>query len=167
MAESLHLAPAESGKSERYNVLLPQLESLLAAESDLTANLANVAAALKQAFGFFWIGFYIVRAEELVLGPFQGPLACTRISYGKGVCGTAWKEGRTLLVPDVEQFPGHIACSSQSKSEIVVPVFANDRVVAVIDADSDVLADFDECDAEGLQQVARLVSRLFTQSVRS
>lgn len=164
MAESLHLAPAESSKSERYSTLLHQLDALLDAETDLTANLANVAAALKQTFGFFWIGFYIVRAEELVLGPFQGPLACTRIAYGKGVCGTAWKEGRVLLVPDVEQFPGHIACSSESKSEIVVPVFANDRVVAVIDADSDLPADFDEHDAEGLQQVARIVSRLFTQS---
>lgn len=166
MAESLYLAPAESSKSERYRILLPQLEALLATETDLTANLANVAAALKQTFGFFWIGFYIVRAEELVLGPFQGPLACTRIAFGRGVCGKAWKEGRVLLVPDVEQFPGHIACSSASKSEIVVPVFANDRVVAVIDADSDVLADFDEYDAEGLQQVALLVSRLFTQSTR-
>ena len=167
MAESLHLAPAESSKSQRYSVLLPQIEALLLGESDLTANLANVSAALKQTFGFFWVGFYIVRAEELVLGPFQGPLACTRIAYGKGVCGTAWKEGRTLLVPDVYQFPGHIACSSQSKSEIVVPVFANDRVVAVIDADSDVPADFDEHDAEGLQMVAGLVSRLFTQPGRS
>jgi GAF domain-containing protein len=166
MAESLYIAPAESVKSERYAVLLPQLESLLVAESDLTANLANVAAALKQTFGFFWIGFYLVRAEELVLGPFQGPLACTRIAYGKGVCGTAWKEGRTLLVPDVEQFPGHIACSSDSKSEIVVPVFANDRVVAVIDADSTLIADFDEHDAAGLQKVASLVSRMFTQSGR-
>ena len=119
MAENLIIGTGN--KEEKYRELLPQLHALVSTETDLIANLANMAAALKQTFGFFWVGFYLVKEEELVLGPFQGPIACTRIRFGRGVCGTAWKEARTLIVPDVEQFPGHIACSSDSKSEIVVP----------------------------------------------
>ena len=119
----------------------------------MVANMANVAAALKQTFGFFWVGFYVVKEEMLVLAPFQGPLACTRIRYGKGVCGTAWKEARTMVVPDVEQFPGHIACSSDSRSEIVVPVVRNGKVVAVLDIDSDNLNAFDGTDAKYLEQL--------------
>ena len=119
----------------------------------MVANMANVAAALKQTFGFFWVGFYVVKEEMLVLAPFQGPLACTRIRYGKGVCGTAWKEARTMVVPDVEQFPGHIACSSDSRSEIVVPVVRDGKVVAVLDIDSDNLNAFDETDAKYLEQL--------------
>lgn len=164
MAESLNVAPAAAGKKERYDVLLPQLHSLVEGETDLIANLANIMAALKEAFQFFWIGVYFVKAEELVLGPFQGPLACTRIPYGKGVCGMAWKEGRTILVPDVDQFPGHIACSSLSKSEIVLPVFQDGRVVMVLDADSDKLNDFDGTDEEALGKVTRLISELLTKT---
>lgn len=161
MAESLSMAPADAGKKEKYDTLLPQLVALTADETDLIANAANVVAALRETFGFFWVGVYFVKAEELVLGPFQGPLACTRIGYGKGVCGMAWKEGRTLLVPDVDQFPGHIACSSLSKSEIVVPVMVNDRVQMIIDVDSDRLNDFDADDAYGLQAVSRLLADLY------
>ncbi len=160
MAESLSLAPSSAGKQEKYEILLPQLVSLTEGETDLIANLANITAVLKEAFGFFWVGVYFVKAEELVLGPFQGPLACTRIGYGKGVCGAAWKEGRIILVPDVEQFPGHIACSSLSKSEIVVPVFVDDRVRMVIDVDSDLLNHFDETDALYLKKVAGIISNL-------
>jgi len=143
-------------KEKIYQLLLPQIQELVKDEPDLTANLANIAAALKQAFGFFWVGFYIVKENELVLGPFQGPVACTRISFGKGVCGTAWKERRTMIVPDVEQFPGHIACSSESKSEIVVPLFENGEVVGVLDIDSDRLNEFDEVDAEYLGKIILL-----------
>ena len=164
MSESLFVAPASAGKSEKYEVLLPQLKALTEAETDLIANVSNVMAALKESFGFFWVGVYFVKAEELVLGPFQGPLACTRIGYGKGVCGTAWKEGRMLIVPDVEQFPGHIACSSLSKSEIVVPVFVEDRVRMILDVDSDVLNDFDETDAQYMKQIAELLSGLLKAS---
>lgn len=160
MAESLSMAPANAGKKEQYDTLLPQLVAVTGDETDLIANIANVVAALKETFGFFWVGVYFVKAEELVLGPFQGPLACTRIQYGKGVCGTAWKEGRTIIVPDVDQFPGHIACSSLAKSEIVVPVMVNDRVRMVLDVDSDQLAAFDDADAAGLLAVARLFSDL-------
>lgn len=135
MAENLIINGGN--KQELYETLLPQLQSLTAGETDMVANMANVAAALKQTFGFFWVGFYVVKEEMLVLAPFQGPLACTRIRYGKGVCGTAWKEARTMVVPDVEQFPGHIACSSDSRSEIVVPMVRNGKVVAVLDIDSD------------------------------
>jgi len=140
-------------KEEKYQTLLPQIQELIKNEPDVIANLANIAAALKQAFGFFWVGFYIVKENELVLGPFQGPIACTRIAFGKGVCGTAWKERRTVIVPDVEQFPGHIACSSESKSEIVVPLFKNGEVVGVLDIDSDRLNEFDEVDAEYLRKI--------------
>jgi GAF domain-containing protein len=156
MAEELKIS-ATADKAEKYRELLPQLSALMAGENDLTANLANVAAALKQAFDFFWVGFYIVKENQLVLGPFQGPIACTRIDYGKGVCGTAWKEKRTIIVPDVEQFPGHIACSSLSKSEIVVPAFRQGEVALVLDVDSDRLHDFDEADREGLEKIMRLI----------
>lgn len=155
MAESLIIN--EGNKRERYQLLLPQIESLLAGEKDTIANMANVAAALKQTFDFFWVGFYIVKDEMLVLAPFQGPIACTRIRYGKGVCGTAWKEARTLIVPDVEQFPGHIACSSESKSEIVIPVICDGKVVAVLDIDNDEVDSFDETDAVYLEKICRLL----------
>ncbi len=151
MAENLIINGGN--KQELYETLLPQLQSLTAGETDMVANMANVAAALKQTFGFFWVGFYVVKEEMLVLAPFQGPLACTRIRYGKGVCGTAWKEARTMVVPDVEQFPGHIACSSDSRSEIVVPVVRNGKVVAVLDIDSDNLNAFDGTDAKYLEQL--------------
>ncbi|HCV15131.1 MAG TPA: diguanylate cyclase [Rikenellaceae bacterium] len=148
-----------SDKSDVYKELIPQIKSLTAHEPDTIANLANIAAALKEAFGFFWVGFYLVKRdikdnkEVLVLAPFQGPVACTRIAYGRGVCGTAWKEQKTLIVPDVEKFPGHIACSSLSKSEIVVPVFQNKIVAAVLDIDSDELNSFDQIDAQYLEDM--------------
>lgn len=151
MAENLIINGGN--KQELYETLLPQLQSLTAGETNMVANMANVAAALKQTFGFFWVGFYVVKEEMLVLAPFQGPLACTRIRYGKGVCGTAWKEARTMVVPDVEQFPGHIACSSDSRSEIVVPVVRDGKVVAVLDIDSDNLNAFDGTDAKYLEQL--------------
>ncbi len=165
MAESLAVAPSSAGKQEKYEVLIPQLVALTEAETDLIANISNIMAALKESFGFFWVGVYFVKAEELVLGPFQGPLACTRIGYGKGVCGAAWKEGRTLIVPDVDQFPGHIACSSLSKSEIVVPVIVDDRVRMILDVDSAELNDFDETDAHYLKQVAMLLSDLLKNAM--
>lgn len=159
MAEELMIEGA--GKAERYEALLPQLAGLLKGETDFIANLANTAAALRQTFGFFWVGFYRVATDEtagpaypfLVLGPFQGPIACTRIRYGKGVCGTAWKEARTLIVPDVDLFPGHIACNSASRSEIVVPVFRGGQVIAVLDIDSDRLSAFDQTDARYLETI--------------
>lgn len=166
MAETLELAGEQATREERYQLLLPQLQALTAGETDLIANVSNIIAAIKESFGFFWVGVYFVKAEELVLGPFQGPLACTRIGYGKGVCGSAWKEGRTLLVPDVELFPGHIACSSRSRSEIVLPVFANDRVVMVLDVDSEHLNDFSDTDARYLQQVASLLGNLAANTLR-
>ncbi len=156
MAETLFLTATD--KAGKYQELMPQLEALVAGEPDLTANLANLAAALREAFGFFWVGFYLVKGDQLVLGPFQGPIACTRIQLGKGVCGTAWAEKRTQLVPDVDAFPGHIACSSASKSEIVVPVFDKSGAVAmVLDVDSDQLADFDTTDQQYLEQLAQLI----------
>lgn len=142
MAEELHIR--QGSKKERYEALLPQIAALLSGEKDQTANMANIAAALKQTFDFFWVGFYTVKEGELVLSPFQGPVACTRIRYGKGVCGTAWKEARTVIVPDVELFPGHIACNSASRSEIVVPVIAGGEVKAVLDIDSSAPDSFDE-----------------------
>lgn len=160
MAETIKTAPADSGKKERYEILLPQLQSLVEGESDLIANLANLMAALKESLQFFWVGIYFVKGEELVLGPFQGPLACTRIGYGKGVCGTAWKEGKVMLVPDVDEFPGHIACSSLSKSEIVLPAFHNHRVALILDADSDRLNAFDDTDVIYLGKVMRLIESL-------
>lgn len=157
MAESVQVDHTLS-KEKKYEQLLPQLAGLTAGESDLVANLANVAAALKEAFGFFWVGFYLVKDQELVLGPFQGPVACTRIGFGKGVCGAAWKEARTIVVPDVEAFPGHIACSSLSKSEIVVPILKNGEVVMVLDVDSDKLNQFDATDARWLERLSELIS---------
>ena len=145
-------------KTERYEALIPQLKALIASETDQVANYANISAVLKECFGFFWVGFYRVIENELVLGPFQGPIACTRISFGKGVCGTAWKEMKTILVPDVENFPGHIACSSQTKSEIVVPVFVDGKVIAVLDVDSDINDNFDELDVKYLEMLCGLLS---------
>lgn len=175
-----------TGKEERYQEVIPQIKGLISGEDDLIANLANVAAILKEAFDFFWVGFYLVKpvsghaepasidslqsGRELVLGPFQGPLACTRIKYGKGVCGSAWKQARTLVVPDVDKFPGHIACSSLSRSEIVVPLFnekgigsgedASGSVVAVLDIDSREIATFDEVDAKYLGQLSAMIGEL-------
>ena len=160
MAENLFITPG-GPRAARYAELYPQVVALTTHEPDLIANLANVAAALRQAFGFFWVGFYLVKEKELVLGPFQGPIACTRIGHGRGVCGTSWAEARTVLVPDVEAFPGHIACSSASKSEIVVPVLKNGQVVAVLDVDSDQLNDFDEADQAGLEQLMQLAAQWF------
>ena len=158
MAENLIIAES-ADRETRYRQLIPQLESLTSGEPDLIANLANVVAAIRQTFGFFWIGFYLVRDNELVLGPFQGPIACTRIGLGKGVCGTSWLEKKTIVVPDVDLFPGHIACSSDSKSEIVLPAFKNDTVALVLDIDSDQLNDFTALDARYLEQVMRLVEK--------
>ena len=140
-------------KEEKYEALLPQMQSLLSGEEDSIARMANMAALLHHEMGFWWTGFYRVQDGELVLGPFQGPVACTRIAFGRGVCGTAWKEGRTVIVPDVEQFPGHIACSSESRSEIVVPVWSGGDITAVLDIDSRNLACFDEVDARFLEQM--------------
>ena len=144
-------------KEERYRSLLPQLRSLLEADPDPIARMANMAALLHREMGFWWTGFYRVRERELVLGPFQGPVACTRIAFGRGVCGTSWKEGKTLVVPDVDAFPGHIACSSESRSEIVVPVRQADRIVAVLDIDSAQKGTFDETDRRYLEEAASLV----------
>ena len=144
-------------KTEQYENLLPQIEAVMDKKADVIANMANMAAMLHETFGFWWTGFYRVIGDELVLGPFQGPLACTRIAYGRGVCGTAWKEHRTVVVPDVEQFPGHIACSAASRSEIVVPVFRDGEVVAVLDIDSAELNTFDETDAENLNKMVNFL----------
>src|SRR5258708_30144818 len=156
MAENLAVS-ISTKKEERYQTLLQQIESLVTGESDLVANLSNIAAALKQTFNFFWVGFYLVKENELVLGPFQGPIACTRIGLGKGVCGTSWKEKKTIIVPNVDEFPGHIACSSDSKSEIVLPAFKKDDVFLVLDVDSDKLNDFDESDALHLGRLMKLI----------
>lgn len=152
MAEDLSISTGS--KTEKYQTLLPQIKSLTEGEPDLIANLANVSAALKETFSFFWAGFYLVKEDELVLGPFQGPIACTRIKMGRGVCGTAWAEAKTLVVPDVDAFPGHIACSSLSRSEIVVPLRrANGEVWGVLDIDSEQLNTFDDTDARFLQEI--------------
>ena len=148
-------------KAEQYALLHVQLKSLLEGETDRTANLANAAALIHETFGFWWTGFYLVRGRELLLGPFQGPVACTRIPFGKGVCGTAWERRETIVVPDVEAFPGHIACSSLSRSEIVVPILQGGEVVAVLDIDSRELATFDEQDASGLEALAQLIAGQF------
>lgn len=158
MAEEL-IIDASATKAERYKTLLPQLQSITEGEPDLVANLANIAAALKQTMNFFWVGFYIVNGDQLVLGPFQGPIACTRIQFGRGVCGTCWKEKKTILVPDVEAFPGHIACSTASRSEIVLPAFRNENVALVLDVDSDQLNDFDATDQRYLEEVMRLIEK--------
>ena len=156
MAEDLNIITGT--KEEQYQQLIPQIEGLLMGEDDLVANMANVAAALKEQFGWLWVGFYVVKNEELVLAPFQGPVACTRIKKGRGVCGTSWAEAKTLIVPDVEKFPGHIACSSLSKSEIVVPVIKGNEVVAVLDVDSNIYDQFDEIDQQYLEQVVKLIN---------
>lgn len=156
MAKDLHIV--QGSKEDQYKTLIPQIAALLQGEPDLVANMANTVAALKEQFGWFWIGFYIVKNEELVLGPFQGPVACTRIRKGRGVCGSSWAQASTLIVPDVEQFPGHIACSSLSKSEIVLPVLRNNEVVAVLDVDSSTLNSFDSTDQQYLEQIVNLVN---------
>lgn len=161
MAETLDINAA-ADRQQQYAELLPQLRGLIRGEANRTANLANLAAALRQTFGFFWVGFYLVDGDELVLGPFQGDIACTRIGFGQGVCGAAWQEATTQWVPDVDAFPGHIACSSQSRSEVVVPILVDDAVVAVLDIDSDRLDDFTEADVEGLQAIASLCAELFS-----
>lgn len=158
MAEEL-LISNSADKAERYKTLIPQIEALITGETDVVANLSNIAAALKQSMNFFWVGFYLVKENQLVLGPFQGPIACTRINLGKGVCGTSWKEKKTIVVPNVDEFPGHIACSSASKSEIVLPAFKNGEVALVLDVDSDQLNDFDETDAKALEQVMRSIEK--------
>lgn len=155
MAEDLLIT--KGSKEEQYQNLLPQLKGLLEGETDLVANMANITAALKEQFGWLWVGFYIVKNDELVLGPFQGPVACTRIKKGRGVCGTSWERATTLIVPDVEKFPGHIACSSLSKSEIVIPILKNNTVVAVLDVDSAELSQFDETDKKHLEQIVKLL----------
>lgn len=159
MAESLFVTPG-APREVIYEEVFPQLKSLLTDEPDLIANLANTAAVLREAFGFFWVGFYLMKNDELVLGPFQGPLACTRIAIGKGVCGTAALQQKTQWVPDVEQFPGHIACSSLSKSEIVVPLVAQGKTQLVLDVDSDVLDDFTEADVRHLERIVQLLGDL-------
>lgn len=155
MAEDLHIITGN--KAEQYQSLIPQIKGVLEGETDLVANLANVAAALKEQFGWLWVGFYVVKNNELVVGPFQGPVACTRIRKGKGVCGTCWLEAKTIIVPDVEKFPGHIACSSLSRSEIVVPVIRNNEIMAVLDADSEELDYFDLIDQRYLEEIVNLV----------
>ncbi len=157
MAETL-IIPQQASKEEKYEALLPQIKALIVDEADHVANLANVCAVLREAFGFFWVGFYLVKEAQLVLGPFQGPIACTRINFGKGVCGTAWKEENSQLVPDVDAFPGHIACSSASKSEVVVPGFSDGKVWGVLDVDSDELNDFDEIDVKYLEKIVALIT---------
>lgn len=153
MAEDLHIISGT--KEEQYQALLPQIKGLVDGETDLVANLANVAAALREQFGWLWVGFYLVKENELVVGPFQGPVACTRIKKGRGVCGSCWAKEETVIVPDVEKFPGHIACSSLSKSEIVVPLFKNGTVVGVLDVDSTELSSFDETDQKYLEEIIR------------
>ena len=156
MADSI-IVPNNISKEEKYKVLIPQLKYLLSCEEDVIANMANISAALKEVFNFFWVGFYIVRGDELVLGPFQGPIACTRIKYGRGVCGTSWKNGDSIIVPNVDKFPGHIACSSLSKSEIVIPIFSNEVVGAILDVDSDSYNEFDDIDEKYLKMICSLI----------
>ena len=161
MSESIHVSGAT--KQEKYESLIPQIRALVQGEKDFIANLANSIAALKQGMNFFWVGIYFVKGNELVLGPFQGPVACTRIKFGKGVCGASWKEKKTIIVEDVDKFPGHIACSSNSRSEIVVPCFKNAKeheIFAVLDVDSDKLNDFDLTDKKYLEQLTELFSQL-------
>lgn len=159
MSEDIILS--NGNKEEQYQTLIPQIEAIVSEEKDLVANLANISACLKQQFGWWWIGFYLVKYDELVLGPFQGPVACTRIKNGRGVCGTAWKKSETIVVEDVEKFPGHIACSSLSKSEIVVPIILNNQVVAVLDADSEHLKHFDQVDRKYLEMLVDKIKIVF------
>ncbi|HZJ79646.1 MAG TPA: GAF domain-containing protein [Dysgonamonadaceae bacterium] len=159
MAEQLMFSEKDGmSKEDIYISLTPQIKSLIEGETDLIANLANVAAALKEAFNFFWVGFYIVKSNQLVLGPFQGPIACTRIAYGKGVCGASWRDKKAIIVDDVNLFPGHIACSSFSQSEIVIPIVRNSEVVAVLDVDSDQLGQFDEIDRKYLSEIVEYLN---------
>jgi GAF domain-containing protein len=155
MAEDLKIVTGN--KEEQYRSLLPQIEALIAYETDFIANLGNIAAALKEQFNWFWVGFYLVKEGELVLGPFQGPVACTRIKKGKGVCGTSWEQKKSLIVADVDQFPGHIACSSISKSEIVVPIVRDEEVIGVLDVDSEKYDQFDEIDQKYLEKVVNMI----------
>ncbi len=157
MAEDL-LIIKEASKEEKYKSIIPQIEALVAGESDVIANLANVCAALKEQFNWFWVGFYLVKDDELVLGPFQGPVACTRIKKGKGVCGTSWQKKETLVVPNVDEFPGHIACASASKSEIVLPLVKDNKVWAVLDVDSEYLTHFDDIDAIYLNKILEFIN---------
>jgi GAF domain-containing protein len=160
MSDELFIADNAS-KEEKYKALLPQLKALISGETDVVANLANISAALRETFGWWWVGFYLVKNNELVLGPFQGPIACTRIKYGKGVCGTAWTTAASQLVPDVEKFPGHIACSSSSVSEIVVPVFdSNGNVAGVLDVDSERYDVLDEKDVEYLEKLGGIITKM-------
>ena len=156
MAEDLTIAK-NGTKEEQYISLIPQIEALLYGETDQIANLANVCAALKEQFNWFWVGFYLIKNEELVLGPFQGPVACTRIKRGKGVCGASWEKNEILIVPNVDEFPGHIACASASKSEIVLPLYKGENIIGVLDVDSEYLAHFDEVDAKYLNQIIKLL----------
>ncbi len=156
MAEDL--IKITGNKSEQYRTLMPQIKALMNGESDAVANMANCCAALHETFAWLWVGFYIVKGDELVLGPFQGPVACTRIPLGKGVCGTSWKEARAVLVPNVEEFPGHIACSSRSKSEVVVPVLKDGVVIAILDVDSETLGAFDDTDVTFLTELCTWIS---------
>ncbi len=155
MAEDLLIS--KGNREEQYRSLVPQVRALLEGENDLVANLANVAAALKEQFGWLWIGFYLVKGDELVLGPFQGPVACTRIKKGRGVCGACWERKKTVIVDEVEKFPGHIACSSLSRSEIVIPVLKGGEVIAVLDADSEMLNHFDETDQRYLEEIVGMI----------
>lgn len=155
MSDDLQIS--KGTKEEQYHSIIMQIKGLMEGEEDLIANLANITAALKEQFNWWWVGFYLVKGDELVLGPFQGPVACTRIKKGRGVCGTSWQLSQTLIVPDVEQFAGHIACSSLSKSEIVVPIIKNDKIVAVLDVDSDQLNHFDETDRKHLEEIVSLI----------
>lgn len=156
MAEDLNIATG--AKHDQYRSLIPQVSALLSGETDEIANMANVCAALKEQFNFFWVGFYMIKDNELVLGPFQGPVACTRIQKGKGVCGSAWEQAKTLIVPDVDAFPGHIACSSAARSEIVIPIIRNELVIGVLDVDSSELNSFDESDSVNLSAILELIS---------
>lgn len=156
MAEDLTIN--KGTKKDQYIGLVPQIRGLVTGETNQIANLANIAAALKEQFNFFWVGFYLIEGEQLVLGPFQGPVACTRIQYGRGVCGTSWKENKTIIVPNVEEFPGHIACSSLSKSEIVIPIYQDNSIIGILDVDSDELHAFDEIDAQYLTEIVSLLS---------
>lgn len=162
MAEELILQQGD--KAEQYQSIIPQIKAIVEGEPDLIANLANICAALKQQFGWLWVGFYLVKQNELVLGPFQGPIACTRIAKGRGVCGTAWQQRQAIIVPDVELFLGHIACSSASKSEIVLPIMQNTECVGVLDIDSDELNQFDQVDAKYLQQIISIIETSITHS---
>lgn len=158
MAEDLIIITSNATKEKKYQSLLPQIEGLVSREKNLIANLANIAAALKEGLGFFWVGFYLVDSEdELILGPFQGPVACTRIKKGKGVCGTAWKRRETIIVPNVNEYKGHIACASNTMSEIVIPILKNNKIIAVLDVDSNQLEDFDEIDQKYLEEMMAIL----------